>query len=137
MNTRTGELQCSNGGHNLPYLLHADGRVEAIEPCGGLILGAFKHAAYEKGEIMLQPGDCLFLYTDGITEAMNPDGEQFSPERLVDSLQRVNGSTVEGIVGKVIGDVKKFTADATQSDDMTILAIRYDGKGGNPASEAG
>jgi sigma-B regulation protein RsbU (phosphoserine phosphatase) len=137
MNTRTGELQCSNGGHNLPYLLHADGRVEAIEPCGGLILGAFKNAAYEKGEIMLQPGDCIFLYTDGIPEAMNPDGDQFSPERLVDSLQGVNGSTVEGIVGKVIGDVKEFTAGAMQSDDMTILAIRYDGKGGSPASEVG
>jgi len=128
LNTRTGEIDCSNGGHNAPYILRADGRVEAMEDFGGLILGAFKHAAYEKREIVLQPGDCVFLYTDGITEAMNPEGEQFSNERLVESLQTVNGSAVENIVRKVISNVKEFTAGATQSDDMTILAIRYAGK---------
>jgi len=137
LNTRTGEIHYSNGGHNLPYILRTDGRVEAMEPFGGLILGAFKHSAYETGEITLQPGDCIFLYTDGITEAMNPDGEQFSNERLVESLQRVNGSPVEDIVGKVIDNVKEFTAGATQSDDMTILAVKYAGKGNGSPSQAG
>jgi len=137
LNTRTGEIHYSNGGHHLPYILRTDGRVEAMEPFGGLILGAFKHAAYETGEIALQPGDCIFLYTDGITEAMNPDGEQFSNERLVESLQRVNGSPVEDIVGKVIDNVKEFTAGATQSDDMTILAVKYAGKGNGSPSQAG
>jgi sigma-B regulation protein RsbU (phosphoserine phosphatase) len=137
LNTRTGEIHYSNGGHNLPYILRTDGRVEAMEPFGGLILGAFKHSAYETGEIALQPGDCIFLYTDGITEAMNPDGEQFSNERLVESLQRVNGSPVENIVGKVIDNVKEFTAGATQSDDMTILAVKYAGKGNGSPSQAG
>ena len=137
LNTRTGEIHYSNGGHNLPYILRTDGRVEAMEPFGGLILGAFKHSAYETGEITLQPGDCIFLYTDGITEAMNPDGEQFSNERLVQSLQRVNGSPVEDIVGKVIDNVKEFTAGATQSDDMTILAVKYAGKGNGSPSQAG
>jgi sigma-B regulation protein RsbU (phosphoserine phosphatase) len=137
LNTRTGEIHYSNGGHNLPYILRTDGRVEAMEPFGGLILGAFKHSAYETGEITLQPGDCIFLYTDGITEAMNPDGEQFSNERLVESLQRVNGSPVENIVGKVIDNVKEFTAGATQSDDMTILAVKYAGKGNGSPSQAG
>ena len=137
LNTRTGEIHYSNGGHNLPYILRTDGRVEAMEPFGGLILGAFKHSAYETGEITLQPGDCIFLYTDGITEAMNPDGEQFSNERLVESLQRVNGSPVEDIVGKVIDNVKEFTAGATQSDDMTVLAVKYAGKGNGSPSQAG
>jgi len=137
LNTRTGEIHYSNGGHNLPYILRTDGRVEAMEAFGGLILGAFKHSAYETGEITLQPGDCIFLYTDGITEAMNPDGEQFSNERLVQSLQRVNGSPVEDIVGKVIDNVKEFTAGATQSDDMTILAVKYAGKGNGSPSQAG
>lgn len=135
LNSRTGEIQCSNGGHNPPYILRADGRVEAMELFGGLILGAFKHAAYEKRELALQPGDCIFLYTDGITEALNSDGEQFSNERLAASLGRTNGSTVEEIVGRVIGDVKEFTAGAAQSDDMTILAVRYSGKGSVPIGQ--
>jgi sigma-B regulation protein RsbU (phosphoserine phosphatase) len=136
LNTRTGEIHCSNGGHNPPYILRADGRVEAMEVFGGLILGAFRHAAYEKREIGLQPGDCIFLYTDGITEAMNPDGEQFTSERLVESLKRVNASAVEGIVCKVIEDVRRFTAGAAQSDDMTILAVRYSGRNGHTQGQA-
>jgi sigma-B regulation protein RsbU (phosphoserine phosphatase) len=136
LNTRTGEIHCSNGGHNPPYILRADGRVEAVEVFGGLILGAFRHAAYEKREIGLQPGDCIFLYTDGITEAMNPDGEQFTSERLVESLKSVNGSAVEEIVRKVIENVRRFTAGAAQSDDMTILAIRYSGRNGHTRGQA-
>jgi len=136
LNTRTGEIHCSNGGHNPPYILRADGRVEAVEVFGGLILGAFRHAAYEKREIGLQPGDCIFLYTDGITEAMNPDGEQFTSERLVESLKSVNGSAVEEIVRKVIEDVRGFTAGAAQSDDMTILAVRYSGRNGHTRGQA-
>jgi phosphoserine phosphatase RsbU/P len=136
LNTRTGEIQCSNGGHNPPFILRANGRVEAMELCGGLILGAFKHAAYEKRETVLQPGDCIFLYTDGITEAMNPDGEQFSNDRLVESLHRVSGSPVKEIVGKVIDNVKEFTAGADQSDDMTILAVRYAGKSDRSPGQA-
>ena len=66
---------------------------------------------------------------------MNQDGEQFSPERLANSLRRVNGSRVEDIVGDVVGNVKAFTAGAPQSDDMTILAIRYEGNGHTPANE--
>jgi len=136
LNTRTGEIHCSNGGHNPPYILRADGRVETVEVFGGLILGAFRHAAYEKREIGLQPGDCIFLYTDGITEAMNPDGEQFTSERLVESLKSVNGSAVEEIVRKVIENVRRFTAGAAQSDDMTILAIRYSGRNGHTRGQA-
>ena len=136
LNTRTGEIHCSNGGHNPPYILRADGRVEAVEVFGGLILGAFRHAAYEKREIGLQPGDCIFLYTDGITEAMNPDGEQFTSERLVESLKSVNGSAVEEIVRKVIENVRRFTAGAAQSDDMTILAVRYSGRNGHTRGQA-
>jgi len=136
LNTRTGEIHCSNGGHNPPYILRADGRVEAVEVFGGLILGAFRHAAYEKREIGLQPGDCIFLYTDGITEAMNPDGEQFTSERLVESLKSVNGSAVEEIVRKVIENVRGFTAGAAQSDDMTILAVRYSGRNGHTRGQA-
>ena len=136
LNTRTGEIHCSNGGHNPPYILRADGRVEAVEVFGGLILGAFRHAAYETREIGLQPGDCIFLYTDGITEAMNPDGEQYTSERLVESLKSVNGSAVEEIVRKVIENVRGFTAGAAQSDDMTILAVRYSGRNGHTRGQA-
>jgi sigma-B regulation protein RsbU (phosphoserine phosphatase) len=75
----------------------------------------------------LQPGDTLLLYTDGVTEAMDHHNNLFDEERLVDSLQQIKGLPLESILKEVHADLKKFAAGAPQSDDITMLALRYNG----------
>ncbi len=125
LNTRTGEVAYCSGGHNPPFILRHDGRVEATETTGGLVLGVFGKATYKAKQIMLQSGDGLFLYTDGITEAMNRDNNEFTEERLQKCLEQFNASALSDIIQGVIGEVRAFAADAPQADDMTILALRY------------
>jgi sigma-B regulation protein RsbU (phosphoserine phosphatase) len=123
--TRTGDMWYSNGGHNPPYLLTAGGEVEALERTGGMVLGVMDDIPYQTKQMRLTTGDGLFLYTDGITEAMDPHGQLFSDERLRAVLRRTNGATPQEIIGGVVGEVKRFAAGAPQSDDITALALAY------------
>lgn len=125
LNARTGEVIYCNGGHNPPYVLRNDGRVEATEMTGSLVLGVFGKATYQARRITLQSGDGLFLYTDGITEAMDGENNEFTEDRLEDCLKRRNGSTLAEMINGVIDEVKTFVAGAPQNDDMTILALKY------------
>jgi sigma-B regulation protein RsbU (phosphoserine phosphatase) len=127
LNTRTGEVQYSNGGHNPPYILRSDGPVEMTEKTGGLVLGALENSTYQAKQIVLRPGDGLFLYTDGVTEAMDRDENEFTDARLGECLKRLNGSALAEMVTGVIDEVKGFAAGAPQADDVTILAVRYSG----------
>jgi sigma-B regulation protein RsbU (phosphoserine phosphatase) len=125
LNTRTGEVAYCNGGHNPPYILRRDGRIEAMEMTGGLVLGVFGKASYKAKQIMLQAGDGLFLYTDGITEAMDGDNNEFTESRLEACLKRLHSSGLEDVIQGVVSEVKTFAAGAPQADDMTMLALRY------------
>ncbi|MDZ7291178.1 MAG: SpoIIE family protein phosphatase [candidate division KSB1 bacterium] len=127
LNTRTGDVTYCNGGHNPPYILRRDGRIEAMEMTGGLVLGVFGKATYQAKQVALRPGDGLFLYTDGITEAMDGDGNEFTENRLEICLKLWHDSTLENIVQGVVGEVKTFAAGVSQTDDMTILGLRYFG----------
>jgi sigma-B regulation protein RsbU (phosphoserine phosphatase) len=129
LNMRTGEVAYCNGGHNPPYLLRGDGRVEAMEPTGGLVLGAMKNTAYTAGKLVLQSGDGIFLYTDGVTEAMDGRNEQFSEIRLEASLQQAPSATLPEIIHGVVTAVKNFSNRAPQADDITVLALRFSGPG--------
>ena len=135
LNTKTGEIDCSNGGHNPPYIVSADGRVQPVESFGGLLLGAFRNADYEKRTLRLKPGDSIFLYTDGISEAMNTAGELYSNERLAESLRRLEGASVEDMVRQVMGEVRSFASGAPQSDDMTVLAVTYAGRNNGSSTQ--
>jgi sigma-B regulation protein RsbU (phosphoserine phosphatase) len=128
LNTRTGEVDYCNGGHNPPYILRADGGVEMAESTGGLVLGAMRNTAYNAKKMTLQAGEGVFLYTDGVTEAMNHDNEQFSEERLEERLKAGRNTALPNIVGNVVEAVKTFADGAPQADDITILALRYLGK---------
>ncbi|MDZ7364122.1 MAG: SpoIIE family protein phosphatase [candidate division KSB1 bacterium] len=128
LNTRTGEVDYCNGGHNPPYILRAGGGVEMVASTGGLVLGAMRNTAYHAKKMTLQSGDGIFLYTDGVTEAMNRDNEQFTEERLEEKLKAGRDTTLPNIVGHVIEAVKAFSNGAPQADDITILALRYLGK---------
>jgi serine phosphatase RsbU (regulator of sigma subunit) len=127
LNTRTGEVAYCSGGHNPPYVLRGDGRVEALEMTGGLVLGVFGKATYKSKQIVLKSGDGLFLYTDGITEAMDGDNNEFTEGRLEDCLKRWHGSPTDELIQRVVSEVKTFANGAPQADDMTILALSFQG----------
>jgi sigma-B regulation protein RsbU (phosphoserine phosphatase) len=121
-----GELHYANGGHNSPVLIRAAGELEQL-PRGGLIVGAFPEAVYRTTSVRLDPGDRLFVYSDGITEAMNPQREQFSADRLRDVLRSCHGLAPKELVDCVIESVRQFTAGAPASDDLTALVVSYHG----------
>jgi sigma-B regulation protein RsbU (phosphoserine phosphatase) len=129
LNVRTGELQFSNGAHNAPFLLKASGGVEQLPLTDGSILGQIPQLDFETKRLKLEKGDTLVLYTDGVSEAMDPENAQYDEARLKTYLESVNGSGIREIVQGNVADLKKHTRGAPQSDDITLLALRYFGKG--------
>ena len=126
LNIRTGQVDYGNGGHNLPYHLHQRG-VSPLESLGGRVLGLVEQSPYASGRMVLAPGEALLLYTDGVTEAMNPSETLYSDQRLAEFLASNRGSSPRQIIGDLIGDVKQFAGGAPQSDDITVLALLYFG----------
>jgi phosphoserine phosphatase RsbU/P len=131
LNTRTGEVQFSIGGHNPPFVKRSGGSVERLDQEGGFILGMVDDMDYDVHKIVLRPGDTILLYTDGVTEAMNSRDELFDERRLVESLGRLNGASLPDLLRGVEDDLNAFVAGTTQSDDITMLALQYRGKGGS------
>jgi sigma-B regulation protein RsbU (phosphoserine phosphatase) len=127
LDLRSGELEYSNAGHNPPLLLRGDGRVEPTELTGGLVLGQFARATYASKSARLSNGDGILLYTDGVTEAMNPEYEQFGDERFRALLADLRGRPAEERVRSVLEAVTGFARGAAQSDDITLLNITYEG----------
>jgi serine phosphatase RsbU (regulator of sigma subunit) len=125
LHTRTGEVWYSNGGHNPPYLLTASGEVVTLERTGGMVLGVMEDIPYQTKRITLRTGDGLFMFTDGITEAMNCHNQLFSDARLRAVLHRINGASSIELIRGVVGEVERFAAGAPQSDDITALALLY------------
>ena len=120
----TGLVCFTNAGHNPPYVLKADGTVEAVQSPINLVLGAMEGMPFTSSTLQLNPGDALFLYTDGITEAENREHDQFGEPRLEAALAELKGSPSRQIVSTVNAKVKEFTDGAAQSDDITQLVIR-------------
>ncbi len=134
LNAEDGELRYANAGHNPPFLLRASGIVEELSGAE-LVLGVIADSRYSTRRLRLQPGDCLFLYTDGIPEALNPQREQFSEQRLQRLLSEADGDSPQSLVGRVVESVRHFTAGAAQSDDITALSILYREHTDRPRSE--
>jgi sigma-B regulation protein RsbU (phosphoserine phosphatase) len=125
LHTRTGEVWYSNGGHNPPYLLTASGEVVTLERTGGMVLGVMEDIPYQTKRITLRTGDGLFMFTDGITEAMNCHNQLFSDARLRAVLHRINGASSIELIRQVVSEVERFASGAPQSDDITALALLY------------
>ena len=125
LNTRTGDLEYSNAGHNLPYVLSARGSVSMLETPGGTALGVIPDTPYRLKRIRLRPGDGLFLYTDGVTEAMDSKGTLFTDERLRQLLVKIQGNTPLELVRGTVAEVRTHAAGEPQADDITLLALRY------------
>lgn len=125
LDTRSGAFEYSNGGHNSPYLISSDGKVQPLADIGGMLLGALKDMEYVSNVIMLKPGESLFFYTDGVTEAFNKDNEEFQESRLEQILDNKNSLNTNDLVHHVFENVQAFANGVEQSDDITCLALKY------------
>ncbi|MDR0898364.1 MAG: serine/threonine-protein phosphatase [Oscillospiraceae bacterium] len=122
----TGQFQYANAGHNYPLLRRAGGAYDWLKPPrADFVLAGITGKAYTPYEMTLAPGDALFLYTDGATEAMNPRGEFYGNDRLRAVLDRcaAEGLSPFGLREAVREDIARFTDGADQSDDLTLLAV--------------
>lgn len=124
LNLRSGELQFSNAGHNPPLILKADGRCSYLKLPDGLVLGVMTEAVYADDTIMLEPGDTIIAYTDGVTEAMGPDHLLYSEEYLLETVTALKGQSTDRMVAEIIRSVHDHAADEPQSDDITVLALQ-------------
>lgn len=118
-----GRLSFVNAGHNAPLLVRADGTVQPLET-GGLLLGVFPEATYERGEARLEPGDLLAMYTDGVTEAFNAHGDMFSEERLQDTLVRHRDRSAGELHDRILEEVRLFQQGLLPDDDLTLVLLK-------------
>ena len=123
-NTKTGFVTYANAGHNPPHLLRNDGTVEELPRSTNMMLGVFDMAAFEEDSLQLEPGDTLVMFTDGVTEAMNPDETEFGTGRLKMTLGGLAGKSSQQIIGGVRDAIKDFADGAEQSDDITMLVVK-------------
>jgi sigma-B regulation protein RsbU (phosphoserine phosphatase) len=136
LDLRTGGFRYCNAGHNPPYLRRAgDGGLIRLDKRHGPVVGAMEGMAYGEDEGDLDAGDVIFLYTDGVTEAMDPGGQLYEEDRLVSLLDTAEYETVEEMVKASADDVWRFQAEADQADDVTILAVHYHGDPFGQAAE--
>lgn len=127
LDTETGEMTYANGGHNPPLHVRREGGAAWLPKSGALMVGAMEGIAYRQELLVLEPGDALFLYTDGVTEAMDSSDRAFSEERLKRCLSALDGRGIRETVDGVMAEVRRFTGQAPQSDDITMMMVRYHG----------
>lgn len=127
VHARTGEVQYCIAGHNPPYVLQSGRPPKQMSITGDTVVGMLEDLEFHTCSTRLQPGDVLFLYTDGITEAMDPARNQFGEERLEAYLARAASGPTAAMIQGVVEEVKEFAAGAAQSDDLTALALRFGG----------
>ena len=118
-----GRLTYCNAGHNAPMLV-TGGDVQRLET-GGMVLGIFDSAAFEEASVMLQSGDFLVTFSDGVSEALSEEGEEYGDDRLLGSIADMTASEVEPRLKHVLENVSAFTAGAAQSDDVTAMIVGY------------
>ena len=126
LDLKKGRLQYCNGGHNAPIMISPDGKASYMETNPNIPLGLFDGFAYEESEIDFPAGSSIFLYTDGVTEAENEAKELYSEDRLLKIIEDMRYmDNPETVVDSVLNDVKSHAGDAEQSDDITMLYVKY------------
>jgi phosphoserine phosphatase RsbU/P len=126
-NRRTGEVVFSNAGHNPPYLVRPAGAA-MIDVAPAMAVGVQENIPYGEQSLRLQAGDTLFLYTDGVTEAMDAGENLYSDGRLQAILSRLHHLQPEAMCREIMADIARFVGETEQSDDITMLALRFDGR---------
>ena len=129
LNTVTGEVTYANAGHNPPLIRKADGSVVFVKSRPGLVLAGMEGIRYRANTLKLEPGDLLYLYTDGVTEATDTSDAMYGEERLTHVLSNHGGMGPQNICEQVKADVDAFVGDAPQFDDITMLSLQYNATG--------
>jgi len=124
----TGTVSFANAGHNPPLVRHQNGKFEYLKSKVGLVLAGMKDIPYRTQNLQLEPGDIIFLYTDGVTEATNARLELFGEDRLLETLNSRTFTDMKELCQFVRDSVDAFVGDAPQFDDITMLALRYFGE---------
>jgi sigma-B regulation protein RsbU (phosphoserine phosphatase) len=129
LDIKTGEVRYCDGGHEPPFILRLGEDVETVKKESGPALCFFDDFQYKPGTMQLRPGDALVLYTDGVTEAMNSDRKMFRREGIVLALQPFcsKAPAAETISKAMLEQVRHWAGGTPQSDDITILVVRYNG----------
>lgn len=125
LDTRSGEVWYANAGHNPPLVCRPLSKPQFLTGGKSSAIGIDENSVFIKDNLTLQPGDTILMYTDGVTEAFNESGEQFLEEGLINELTLLQKEPVRGLVRGVLEKVKYFSSGLKQSDDLTLLALRY------------
>lgn len=123
LDPESGALSFLNAGHNPPLIVHAAGTVEQLAS-GGLPLGIKRDAEYREGRTQLQPGDVLVIYSDGVTEAVSPSGEEFGATRLYEVVARNINASAAGIRDRIESSLTKFAQGTSAADDITLVIVK-------------
>ncbi len=124
----TGKLTCSNAGHEYPALMYAGEKYELLKDDHCFVIGGMKNARYRQYDLMLKKGSKVFVYTDGVTEAVNINNEMFGTDRMIDAINKNRDKDPEEEIKAVREAVDAFVGDAERFDDMTMLCLEYTGK---------
>ena len=124
----TGIIKCANAGHEKPMVIKADGEVVLINEKPNFVIGGMEGMKYREYEIALNPGDKIFLYTDGVAEATDSDNNLFGIDRTIDALKENTSADSKEVLGNVRAAVDRFVGEAEQFDDLTMLCLEYKGK---------
>jgi sigma-B regulation protein RsbU (phosphoserine phosphatase) len=132
LNLNSGRLWLLNGGHLPPLLSRQGSAFEEVTEAKGVLLGVMPYDRFVTGELILQPGDRILFYTDGVSEAENPAQEQFGLPRMQRVLDEARPETgMQDLLDRLVLGVKSFAGDAAQSDDITLLGLRFAGSEGH------
>ena len=123
LNAKTGEMIYLNAGHCYPLLLRANGDIERLVE-GGSVVGMLEELTLGAGETKLEHGDMLVLYTDGLSETTNPDGEEFEAEGIVEVLRSCRGKPSREIMARLVSGVRLYAAEAGLADDLTLMVVQ-------------
>jgi sigma-B regulation protein RsbU (phosphoserine phosphatase) len=135
LDTRTGEVNYANGGHNPPILIDRQGETVYRKELSGPVVGAMGDIDYKDLNLKLAPGDAVFLYTDGVTEAMDGRKHLYSDEHLLSETARIGKGEVDDVIEGIMESVAAHVRGAPQSDDIAILMVRYRGPVENDQQE--
>lgn len=124
----TGKLLAANGGHEKPAVSSGGLPFCLLQDKHGMMVGLIKDKQYEDYEVMLVPGDKIFLYTDGVTEAAANPKERFGKERMVSALNQDLNASTRQTLENVHSSIFEFVKDAEQFDDITMVCLRYNGR---------
>ena len=127
LNLKTGNFRYVNAGHEIPFIAKKNGVFKPYKIRAAFVLAGMKEIKYKSGEMQLEPGDKLFQYTDGVTEATDKDNQLFGMERLEKALAKLTDKTPTEILEGVKAEIDEFVGDAPQFDDITMLCVEYRG----------